>query len=149
MWFSRPLNKIELSFFACTFLLYLSIYSTNILAVGQAPKGKRASLLTDVDILVFIICMPVLNMTCAYRVNSFPQMNHIFKNQNGTNFPPPIWNQSFFPICLSALVCYSNIYKNNTRYHERLTFGFRRKRNCRKIGALVRWWVQFSAQTTS
>ena len=30
----------------------MSIYSTNILSVGQATKGKRASLLMDVVILV-------------------------------------------------------------------------------------------------
>ncbi len=32
----------------------MSIFSTNILSVGQATKGKRASLLMDVVILVFI-----------------------------------------------------------------------------------------------
>ncbi len=56
--FSAPIiYKIELSFFVCTFLLYMSIYSTNILSIGlsgQATKGKRASLLMDVVILVYI-----------------------------------------------------------------------------------------------
>ncbi len=54
-WFSRHLYKIELSFFLCTFLVYMSIYSTNILSVGlsiRLQKGKRASLLMDVVILV-------------------------------------------------------------------------------------------------
>ncbi len=41
----------------CTFLLYMSIYFTNILSVGQATKGKRASLLMDVVILVLLFIL--------------------------------------------------------------------------------------------
>ncbi len=52
-WFSRPLYKIELSFF-CAHSSYMSIYYTNTLSVGLS-KGKRSSLLMDVVILVYII----------------------------------------------------------------------------------------------
>ncbi len=41
-WFSRPLYKIELSFFVCTFLLYMNIYSTNILSVSLSVRLQKA-----------------------------------------------------------------------------------------------------------
>ncbi len=40
--FSGPLYKIELSFFVCTFLLYISMYSTKILSVGLSVRLQKA-----------------------------------------------------------------------------------------------------------
>ena len=38
--FSRPLFKIEVCFFLCTFLIYMSTYSTNISSVGLSVRQK-------------------------------------------------------------------------------------------------------------
>ena len=43
-WFSRPLLEIELQFFLFTFLLYLNIYSINILSVGLSVSLQKAEM---------------------------------------------------------------------------------------------------------
>ncbi len=73
--FSRPLIKIEVWFLLCRFLLYMSIYSTNIFSVGlsvRLQKVKELRYLMDVVIrVIFISIIP----------------NNYFKENNETILP--------------------------------------------------------------
>ena len=66
--FSAPIYKIKLSFFVCTFLLYMSIYSVNILSFCLSVMLQKALLLMDVVILDCIVSTSCLMLLSDLRI---------------------------------------------------------------------------------
>ena len=82
-WFSRPLYKIEISLCMHIPLLYEYLFYKYFFrrSVGQATKGKRASLLMDVVILVCLELERKNNLiTCNNKKWNFNFKYFVFKH---------------------------------------------------------------------